>query len=180
MTRITRGALILIIVTGCGTSGQQPTEPSRSSTTPAGWQTHTDAVYGFAVDYPPDHVILPEPAGPTDTRPATLRRVRFQTKQIAAGQFADLEPAILTIQVMERDRRQTLREWLQASRRLPAGAAVSPVQVAGAYEGVRIRLAHMLAPNEFVYLAGADYVYGLTPLGDRSEQMLASFRFVAR
>jgi hypothetical protein len=179
MRRITRGVLILIISTGCGTSGQKPTEPSRSSTTPAGWQTHTDAVYGFAVDYPPDYVILPEPAGHTDTRPATLRRVRFQTKQIAAGQFADREPAILTIEVAERDR-QSLREWLLASGRLPGGAAVSPVQVAGAHEGVRIRLAQMLAPNEFVYLAGTDYVYGLTPLGDRSEQMLASFRFVAR
>jgi hypothetical protein len=45
---------------------------------------------------------------------------------------------------------------------------------------LRVRLQQLLAPNEFAYVANRGYVYGLTPLGEHGDGMLASFRLVSR
>jgi hypothetical protein len=74
------------------------------------------------------------------------------------------------------DAQPSLRAWLEASGLVPRGSDVSTFSVNGGQEGVRVKLRQMLAPNEFIYVAGSRRIYRLTPLGSHSEQMLASFR----
>jgi hypothetical protein len=152
-----------------GPTGQSPVART-------GWQTYTDSAYGFSVQHPAESVILPEPALPTPTRPPSVQRVRFQERQIAAGQFAELEPPRFSIDVFETRPAVALRDWLQSDVVVLAGASVTPVQIAGAQEAVRVALRQQLAPNEFVYVSTDRYVYRLTPLGQHGEEMLASFR----
>ena len=169
------------MATSCANSGQPPNDPTgQPPAVPSEWQTFNDAAYAFAIDFPPAYVIQAEPAQPPDSPRPALRRVRFQQPDIAAGQFADREPPKFTIEVFERIRGQALREWLQSAGRLPADAVLTAVRLPGAQEGVRITMRQLLAPNDFVYFARGDYVYGLTPLGEHGERMLASFRFVDR
>lgn len=139
---------------------------------------HTDPTYGFAVEYPKDYVILKEVALPAPTQPAAVQRVRVQRKDIAAGQFADLEPPGLTIHVFTRSSGRSLREWLDSFGLLPPGSEMTAVRLAGASEGVRVALRQLLAPNEFVYFATDQYVYGLIPLGPEGLNMLTSFRLI--
>jgi len=174
-------AAAVLIATGCANSAQQPTDSiGPPPAAPSGWQTYSDADYAFALDFPPEYVIQAEPVQPPAARRLPLRRVRFQQRDIAAGQFADREPAQFTVEVFERLGRQSLREWLQSEGRLPQDAVVTPVRLAGADEGIRVQMRQQLAPNDFVYFARGEYIYALTPLGEQGNQMLASFRFVGR
>lgn len=143
-----------------------------------GWQMHNDPTYGFAIDYPKRYVILKEVTLPTPTQPAAVQRVRFQQEDIAAGQFADLEPPMLTIQVFPRPSGRSLSDWLNSFGLLPPGSKIAAIQLPGAREGVRVALRQQLAPNEFLYFATDQYVYGLIPFGPESEKMLASFRLI--
>ena len=180
MRALTRAVAALLMATGCANSGQQPTDSiGPPAAAPSGWQTYRDADYAFAIEFPPDYVIQAEPAQPPASRRPPLRRVRFQQRDIAAGQFADREPAQFTVEVFERIGRQGLREWLQSEGRLPQGAVVTPVRLEGADEGVRVQMRQQLAPNDFVYFARGEYIYALTPLGEHGDQMLATFRFVS-
>ncbi|NOU11793.1 MAG: hypothetical protein HOO98_17495, partial [Nitrospira sp.] len=45
-------------------------------------------------------------------------------------------------------------------------------------EGVNVALRQQLAPNEFLYFATDQYVYGLIPFGPESAKMLTSFRLI--
>ena len=123
-------------------------------------------------------MILAEATLPTPTRPPAVQRVRFQDRQIAAGQFAELQPAMFSIDVFERRPAVALGDWLRSDDVLLAGASVTPVQIEGAQEALRVALRQQLAPNEFVYVSTARYVYRLTPLGQHGEEMLASFRLL--
>lgn len=179
MRAITCAVAAVLIAMGCANSGQQPADSSGPSpAAPSGWQTYSDTAFAFAVDFPPDYVIQSEPAQPAATRRPPLRRVRFQQRDIAAGQFADREPAKFTIDVFERIGRQGLREWLQSEGRLPQDALVTSVRLAGADEGMRVQMRQQLSPNDFIYFARGEYIYALTPIGDQGGQMLASFRFL--
>ncbi len=155
-----------------GPTGQSPVVDK------AGWQTYTDTAYGFSIQYPKEYVILAEATLPTPTRPPAVQRVRFQDRQIAAGQFAELQPAMFSIDVFERRPAVALGDWLRSDDVLLAGASVTPVQIEGAQEALRVALRQQLAPNEFVYVSTARYVYRLTPLGQHGEVMLASFRLL--
>jgi hypothetical protein len=141
-----------------------------------GWQMHTDHTYGFAIEYPKGYVILKEVTLPTPTQPPAVQRLRLQRKDIAAGQFADLEPPALTIQVFPRPSGHSLREWLDSFGLLPPGSEIASVQLQGAHEGLRVTLRQQLAPNEFLYFATDRYVYSLIPFGHEGENMLTSFR----
>jgi hypothetical protein len=180
MSRFTQAIVVLMMAARCADSGQPADPTPQGPGVPAGWPTHTDSDYGFTIAHPPEYVIVPEPAESRDSSPVALRRVRFQDRGIAAGQFADREPARFTVDVFENKGGRPLREWLQAAGRLPDGAAVSPFHVDGAGDGLRVRLQQLLAPNEFAYVANRGYVYGLTPLGEHGDGMLASFRLVSR
>ena len=169
-----------VILASCdGAAGQigGPKRPPPVSQ-PAGWLVHTDSTYGFAVGYPKDDVILKESTRPTPTQPPTVQRLRFQQKDIAAGQFADLEPPRFTIHVFTRSSGRSLRDWLDSFGLLPPGSEISAVRLAGASEGLRVALRQQLAPNEFVYFATDKYVYSLIPFGPESAKMLTSFRLI--
>ena len=170
----------LLVASCSGTEAPDVSAPTGQSPVveKAGWQTYTDSAYGFSIQYPDEYAILPEAALPTPTRPPAVQRVRFQVRQIAAGQFAELEPARFSIDVFEPGPAVALRDWLRSDAVLPAGASVTPVQIEGAQEALRVALRQQLAPNEFIYVSTGRYVYRLTPLGQHGEEMLASFRLL--
>ncbi|MEK6786210.1 MAG: hypothetical protein AABY61_12090 [Nitrospirota bacterium] len=167
-----------VIWASCDSAARQLDRPTGMSPViqTKDWQMHTDPTYGFAVEYPKEYVILKEVTHPTPTQPAAVQRVRLQRKDIATGQFADLEPPMLTIQVFPRPSGRSLRDWLNSFGLLPPGSEITPVQLQGAHEGLRVALRQQLAPNEFLYFATDRYMYGLIPFGPEGEKMLTSFR----
>ena len=169
-----------VVLANCDSAARQLARPTGASPViqTKGWQMHTDPIHGFAIDYPKGYVILKEVTLPTPTQPPAVQRVRFQRKTIAAGQFADREPPMLTIQVFPRPSGRSLRDWLNSFGLLPPGSEITAVQLPGAREGMKVALRQQLAPNEFLYFATDQYVYGLIPLGPESEKMLASFHLI--
>ena len=168
------------VLASCDSAARQIGGPTESSPViqTAGWLMHRDSTYGFAVGYPNDYVILKEAALPAPTQPPMVQRVRFQQKDIAAGQFADLEPPMFTIHVFTRSSGRSLRDWLDSFGLLPPGSEISAVRLEGASDGLRVALRQQLAPNEFVYFMTDKYVYGLIPLGPDKAEILASFRLI--
>lgn len=169
-----------VVLANCDSAARQLDRPTGASPViqTKGWQMHTDSIYGFAIEYPKEYVILKEITLPTPTQPAAVKRVRFQQKDIAAGQFSDLEPPMLTIQVFPRPSGRSLRDWLDSFGLLPPGSEIAAVQLPGAREGLRVALRQQLAPNEFLYFTTDQYVYGLIPLGPEGKKMLTSFRLI--
>ncbi|MBH0178082.1 MAG: hypothetical protein HP491_09500 [Nitrospira sp.] len=98
--------------------------------------------------------------------------MHFQRKDLAAGQVVDHGPLGLTISVFERSPSPSLRDWLDSSGLLPSGSEVSSVRLTGVKEGLRVILRQQPVPNEFVYLATDQYVYGLVPYDAKGGKML--------
>ena len=142
---------------------------------PAGWQTYTNPLYGFAVSYPAEFGIVVETTPPPGGAAA---RVRFQVKELLTSAFVDREPARFTVEVFFGDQATTLAAWLRSNNRLPAGAVTSTFALAGAAEGLKVQQRQQLAPNEFYYFSSGRYIFAVTPLGEHSAGMLASFRLI--
>ncbi len=177
LTRLGAAFVTGLLIASCSGNAGNPASPDGMET-PGEWRVWTDEDYRFHLRYPRDLVVLPEPHSPPAGGPRSLRRVRFQDQKIAAGAFADREPARFSVEVFDNRQRESLSAWLKSHGRLPSGATVTSVDVAGAQEALKIALRQMLAPNEFVYVASDRYVYALTPLGEHAEEMLASFRLI--
>ncbi len=144
-----------------------------------GREKHADHTYGFTVKYyPKEYVLLTDDPHQAATQPPAVQRVHFQRKDIAAGQVADHEPPGLTVSVFERSPSPSLHEWLDSSGLLPPGSEISPVRLTGVKEGLRVILRQQPAPNEFVYFATDQYVYGLISFGAKGGKMLRSFRLL--
>ena len=142
-------------------------------------EKHTDRTYGFTVKYyPNEYVLLMDDPHQATTQPAAVHRVHFQRKDNATGQVADHEPSGLTVSVFERSPSPSLRDWLDSSGLLPPGSEISLVRLTGVKEGLRVTLRQQPAPNEFVYLATDQYVYGLVPYDAKGGKMLRSFRLL--
>jgi hypothetical protein len=142
-------------------------------------EKYADHTYGFTVKYyPKEYVLLTDDPHQATTQPPAVQRVYFQRNDIAAGQVAGNEPPGLTISVFERSPGRSLHEWLDSSGLLPPGSEVSSVRLTGVKEGLRVTLRQQPAPNEFVYLATDQYVYGLVPYGAKGGKMLRSFRLL--
>jgi hypothetical protein len=165
-------AIIMTIV--CRASNDSGTT-APSSVVQSGWRTYTDAAYRFSVLYPEALGILPEP---TPAKDGARKRIRFQDSQVMSGPLAELEPPRFTIEVFATTGAVSLVDWLRSVHRLPAGATMTPVTLAGAREGLRVQLRQQLAPNEFYSFATTEYVYMLTPLGMYAADMLTSFRLL--
>ena len=58
------------------------------------------------------------------------------------------------------------------------GSEISSVRLTGVKEGLRVIVRQQPAPNEFVYLATDEYVYGLIPFDAKGGKMLRSFRLI--
>jgi hypothetical protein len=142
-------------------------------------EKHTDHTYGFTVKYyPKEYVLLTDGPIQTATQPSAVQRVRFQRKDIAAGQVAGNEPPGLTVSVFERSPERLLQEWLDSSGLLPPGSEISLVRLTGVKEGLRVTVRQQPEPNEFVYFETDQYVYGLVPYGANGGKMLRSFRLL--
>ena len=154
--------------------GSLPTAPSTPSQLGS---THTSAAFGFALDYPQDFIVMPEPSTLPESRPALLHRVRFQTRTLAASQFAEMEPPKLKVEIFD-PAAGSLRDWLQSFNKLPASAEVLPFTAAGAREALHVADRRLLAPNSVYYVSSSRFVYALTPLDDTGTRMVQSFRLL--
>ena len=166
-----------VVLPGCDSTVRQIGKSSTIFQT-EGREKHADHTYGFTVKYSPkDYVLLTEGLQAT-TQPQAVQRVRFQRKDIAASQVADHESPGLTISVFTQSPGRSLYDWLDSYGLLPTGSEISPVRLTGVKEGLRVTLRQQPAPNEFVYLATDQYVYGLVPYGAKGGKMLRSFRLL--
>jgi hypothetical protein len=170
-----------LVLAGCDSTVLQVSKSTESS--PAvrteSREKHTDHAHGFTVKYyPTEYVLLMDDPHQATTQPATVHRVHFQRKDIVTGQVADHEPPGLTISVFERSPSPSLRDWLDSSGLLPPGSEISSVRLTGVKEGLRVTFRQQPAPNEFVYYATDQYVYGLVPYGAKGGKMLRSFRLL--
>ncbi|MEQ1846940.1 MAG: hypothetical protein ABL983_15345 [Nitrospira sp.] len=171
-----------VVLPGCDSTVQQIGKSSMESSPVAQTESrekHTDHAYGFTVKYSPkDYVLLTEGLIQTTTQPQAIQRVRFQRKDIVTGQVADHESPGLTISVFAQSPGRSLYDWLDSYGLLPPGSEISSVRLTGVKEGLRVTLRQQPAPNEFVYLATDQYVYGLVPYGAKGGKMLRSFRLL--
>jgi len=171
-----------VVLAGCDSTVRQIGKSSTESSPVAQTESrekHTDRAYGFTVKYyPKEYVLLTDGPFQTATQPPAVQRVRFQRKDIAVGQVTGYEPPGLTISVFERSPERLLHEWLDSSGLLPPGSEISLVRLTGVKEGLRVTLRQQPVPNEFVYFATDQYVYGLIPSGAKGGKMLRSFRLL--
>ena len=173
--------LVGVVLASCDSTVRQVGKSTESSPVARteSREKHTDRTHGFTVKYyPTEYVLLMDDPHQATTQPAAVHRVHFQRKDVAVGQVADHEPPGLTISVFERSPSPSLREWLDSSGLLPPGSEISSVRLTGVKEGLRVTLRQQPAPNEFVYLATDEYVYGLIPFGAKGGKMLRSFRLL--
>ena len=168
--------LMTILMLTCAGVCQTESPSQNGREAPADWRTYIDKKYSFQIKYPKSFVILSEPARLPEAAPPVKHRVRFQDKQLAAGQTAQLEPPQFSIEVLENERSLSLHDWLASAVHVGAEDSVEPFHLDGAGEGLRLRNAMQLAPNEFYFFARGKYIFKLTPLGEFSEEMLNSFR----
>jgi hypothetical protein len=167
-----------LLAVGCGDGTLAGTEAPEMPTAPAAqtnWATYQDPVTGFSVRYPSEYVVLPEPRPLPDSTPGLVQRVRFQAKQVASGQLADVEPPRFRVEVFDAPA-GSLRAWLDANNRLAHGAVVQAVTAPQTREAARVTTPLLLAPNVFYYYLTARYVFYVVPLGPFTDDMLASFR----
>jgi hypothetical protein len=170
-----------LVLASCDNTVRQIGRPMESSSVvqTESREKYADHTYGFTVKYyPKEYVLLTDGSIQTPTQPPAVQRVRFQRKDIAASQVADHEPPGLTVSVFERSPERSLREWLDSSGLVPPGSEISSVRLTGVKEGLRVTQPQQPAPNEFVYFATDQYVYGLIPYGAKGGKMLRSFRLL--
>jgi hypothetical protein len=168
--------LMAILMITCSGKGQTDARSQSAAGAPSDWRTYTDKAYDFTIRYPKTFVILRELKSRKATTPQFRHRVRFQDKQLAKGQTAALEPPQFSIEVLDKELSLSLRDWLTAVVHIGAEDSVEPFHLDGVGDGLRVRSAMQLAPNEFYYFVRGKYVFKLTPLGQHSEEMLNSFR----
>jgi uncharacterized protein YceK len=170
-----------LVLSGCDSTVRQIGRSTESSPVvqTESREKHTDRTHGFTVKYHPnEYVPLTDDPHQATTQPAAIHRVHFQRKDVATGQVADHEPSGLTVSVFELSPARSLRDWLDSSGLVPPGSEISLVRLTGVKEGLRVTLRQQPAPNEFVYLATDQYVYGLVPYDAKGGKMLRSFRLL--
>lgn len=168
-------------------SGEPSTIPGEASSspgapTPAGkersmdWPIYRDDTYGYEIRYPPNYIIR---RGTQQKEPLPLHQIEFHDRELAKSETAALQLPQFSIEVFENSSRLPLEKWLKEHRMLESWMKfqVEPYSLSGA-SGVRLSSQLLLAPNEFIYLPHESYVFKLTPLGEFSEQMLATFKFI--
>ena len=105
---------------------------------------------------------------PTDV----IHRVRVEDNP-SDHEAAVPQPAVFTLEVLRKEEGMPLGEWLRSVSRSD-GDRISEAQVAGT-SGYLIELDRYIAPGRFYYIASGQRVYRLTPLGEASADVLASF-----
>ena len=150
------------------------------------WTTYRDPAFGFSLRYPGSLILLAEKPLP-ERRPPLLHRVAFLDRELAASDTAALQPPQLAVEVFAPTSGSSgssgpsgsLRDWLAANGRLPAGGGVTVLKLSGAREAVRVLDSRLSAPNEFFYYATERGVIALIPLGAEGSAMVGTFRLGA-
>jgi hypothetical protein len=137
------------------------------------WNTFTENNYKFSIAYPQHFVILPEIDLLKNIDQDLLFRVRFQDKELAEGDTADLEIPQFSVEVYTATT-DTLEAFLK--QRTP-DASYEEFHL-GDLVGYKVVLARLIAPNEFYFFLAHGYVYKLTPLGEYGLEMLQTFKIL--
>ncbi len=153
-------------------AGQPPTPGGKGGT--VNWLTFRDDTFRFEILYPPSYVVL-KPTVKKDPQP--VREIHFQDKDLAKSETANLELPQFMIEVFDNSAKAPLDQWLRNHKLTDARSTVSAYSVGG-MNGVHVTSMLLLAPNEFFYLAQGTTILRLTPLGEFSNQMLASLKAV--
>lgn len=139
------------------------------------WQVYHDGTYGYEIRYPPDYIII-ERARQLELQP--LSQVLFQDHMLANSDTAALQPPKFYIEVFDNSSQLPVEQWLEAHGLLGGAKKfqMEPYSLAGV-EGARVSSPLLMAPNSFIYLPRGNYIFKLTPTDERSEQVLATFKF---
>lgn len=142
------------------------------------WLVYRNEEFGFQIRYPSVYVLVPAPEPEEGQKPAPLAEFLFQDRELAASESAAMEPPQFAIRVFANEEGLSVSTWLQQSEVLgEEGFQVEPFSLSGV-EGVRVTSQFLIAPGQHIYVAKGKYIYQLTPLGQYSNQMLASFTFL--
>ena len=150
--------------------GEQPGVPPLA---PGDWLTYTDPQLGFSIAYPNTYVILDEKTKSADISPNLVLRVRFLDKDLANSDTADLQIPAFSIEVYQNPTRPVGAGVVRSNG--PAGTQ-EKVSVGGV-PCMKVTLAIMLFPNQFVLCSRSNNVYQFIPAGQYNQQMLDSFKF---
>lgn len=135
------------------------------------WLSYQDRNFDYSIDYPDSYLVLTDEGLATASQPGLLSIVRFIDQKLAGVDTADLEIPQFTIEVFDTGD-QTLEQFVDSHH---ARGELEVYQV-GDLSGFRVQLQQLIAPNQFIYLTNNGYVFRLTPLGEYSQKMLASFK----
>ncbi|MGC8839428.1 MAG: hypothetical protein ACP5UM_13545 [Anaerolineae bacterium] len=143
------------------------------------WLVYRNEEFGFQVRYPSVYVLMPVlQTLEGSEKPKPVAEFLFQDQDLARGDTAAMEPPQFAIRVFANDEGLSVEQWLRQSEVLGAEEfQVEAYPLAGA-EGVRLTSRLLLAPGQHIYVARGRYIFQLTPLGEYSNQMLASFAFL--
>ncbi|MGQ9566978.1 MAG: hypothetical protein ACUVWW_02880 [Anaerolineae bacterium] len=143
------------------------------------WLVYRNEEFGFQVRYPSVYVLMPvlqTLEGGQAPRP--LAEFLFQDQDLARGDTAAMEPPQFAIRVFANEEGLSVDQWLRRNDVLGAEEFQVEAYSLGGVEGVRLTSRLLLAPGQHIYVAKGRYVFQLTPLGEYSNQMLASFAFL--
>lgn len=145
--------------------------------TPVTWQSYRNEEFQFKLQYPSVYTLV-DPLDTADWDPAPLAQVLFQDQNLAQGETAAFEVPQFAVRVFDNSSQTPLRDWLERNNLVnrEGGQEIEPFTVGGV-EGLRVCEMTLIAPNCFIYVSHAMYVYQLTPLGEYSDPMIASFKF---
>jgi len=140
---------------------------------PAGvsWLIYQDQTFPFSLAYPDTYTILENDTLVEKSELNPIHQVRFLEKQLAEGDTSDLEIPNFTIEIYNLEE-QSLESFLD--KNFPQGQRE---QISlNNLNGLRVFFKNLIAPNQVYYLSDQGYVYRLIPMGEFSQEMLASFQ----
>jgi hypothetical protein len=143
------------------------------------WLVYRNEEFGFQVRYPSVYVLMPVlQTLEGSEKPRPLAEFLFQDQDLARGDTAAMEPPQFAIRVFANDEGLSVDQWLRQSEVLGGEEFQVEAYSLGGVEGVRLTSRLLLAPGQHIYVAKGRYIFQLTPLGEYSNQMLASFAFL--